>query len=239
MMHKKIQLSVCDAWKDLGSAGSGTGSHWHTMLPTFGTEIGHLAHGISSLCRRTGFMINVSQPLFHPPERPMKLFCILILKALYLWNYSLILSIAICLLSRFSCVWLFSTQWTVARQAPWSMGFSRQEYWSGLLFPPLVYSYQFISVAQSCLTLCDPRNCSTPGLPVHHQLPKSSQTHVHRVGDAIKPSHPLSSPSPPSPNPSQCQSLFQRVNSSHQVAKVLQFQPQHQSFQWTPRTDLL
>ena len=115
-------------------------------------------------------MINVSQPLFHPPERPMKLFCILILKALYLWNYSLILSIAKCLLSRFSCVRLFATHWTVARQAAWSMGFSRQEFWSGLLFPPLVYSYQFSSVAQSCLTLCDPMNCSTPGLPVHHQL---------------------------------------------------------------------
>ena len=168
MTQKQIQLSVCDAWKDLGSAGSGTGSHWHTILPTFGTEIGHLAHGISSLCRRTGFMINVSQPLFHPPERPMKLFCILILKALYLWNYSLILSIAKCLLSRFSCVRLFATHWTVARQAAWSMGFSRQEFWSGLLFPPLVYSYQFSSVAQSCLTLCDPMNCSTPGLPVHH-----------------------------------------------------------------------
>ena len=94
------------------------------------------------------------------------------------------------------------------------------------------------SVAQSCPTLCDPINCSTPGLPVYHQLPKFTQTHVHRVGDAIQPSHPLSSPSPPPPNPSQHQSLFQRVNSSHEVAKVLEFQLQHQSFQWTPRTDL-
>ena len=70
-------------------------------------------------------------------------------------------------------------------------------------------SVQFISVAQSCLTLCDPMNRSTPGLPVHHQLPEFTQTHVHRVGDAIQPSHPLSSPSPPAPNPSQHQSLFQ------------------------------
>ena len=62
---------------------------------------------------------------------------------------------------------------------------------------------QFSSVDQSCLTLCDPMNHSTPGLPVHHQLPESTQTHVHRVGDAIQPSHPLSSPSPPAPNPSQ------------------------------------
>ena len=97
----------------------------------------------------------------------------------------------------------------------------------------------FSSVAQSCLTLCSPMNCNTPGLPVHHQLPEFTQTHVHRVGDAIKPSHPLSSPSPPAPNPSQHQSLFQWVNSLHEVAKVLEFHPQHQSSQWTPRTDLL
>ena len=78
-------------------------------------------------------------------------------------------------------------------------------------------------------------NRNTPGLPVHHQLPEITQTHVHRVSDAIQPSHPLLSPSPPAPNPSQHQSLFQRVNSSHEVAKVLEFQLQHQSFQWTPR----
>ena len=71
------------------------------------------------------------------------------------------------------------------------------------------YSIQFSSVAQSCPTVCDPMNRSTPGLPVHHQLPEFTQTHVHRVRDAIQPSHPLSSPSPPAPNPSQHQSLFQ------------------------------
>ena len=70
-------------------------------------------------------------------------------------------------------------------------------------------SVQFSSVGQSCLTLCDPMNCSTPGLPVHHQLPEFSQTHVHRVDDAIQPYHPLSSPFPLAPNPSQHQSLFQ------------------------------
>ena len=70
-------------------------------------------------------------------------------------------------------------------------------------------SVQFISVAQLCPTLCDPMNCSTPGLPVHHQLPEFTQTHVHQVGDAIQPSHPLSSPSPPALNPSKYQSLFQ------------------------------
>ena len=97
----------------------------------------------------------------------------------------------------------------------------------------------FSSVAQSCPTLCDPMNRSRPGLPVHYQLPEFIQTHVHRIGDAIQPSHPLLSPSPPAPNPSQHQGLFQWVSSSHEVAKVLEFQLQHQSFQWTPRTDLL
>ena len=98
---------------------------------------------------------------------------------------------------------------------------------------------QFSSVAQSCPTLCNPMNHSMPGLPVHHQLLESTQTHVHWVGDAIQPSHPLSFPSPPALNLSQHQGLFQWVSSSHQVAKVLEFQLQHQSFQWTPRTDLL
>ena len=85
-------------------------------------------------------------------------------------------------------------------------------------------SVQFSSVAQSCPTLCNTMNLSTPGLPVHHQLPEITQTPVHRVSDAIQPSHPLSSPSPPAPNPSQHHSLFQWVNSSHKVAKVLEFQ---------------
>ena len=95
------------------------------------------------------------------------------------------------------------------------------------------------SVAQSCPTHCSPMNHSTLGLPIHHQLPKSTQTHVHGVGDAIKPSYPLSSPFPPALNLSQHQGLFQWVNSSHQVAKVLEFHLQQQFFQWTPRTDLL
>ena len=101
--------------------------------------------------------------------------------------------------------------------------------------PPIV---QFSSVTQSCPTLYDPMNHSTPGLPVHHQLPESTQTHVHWVSDAIQPSHPLSSPSPPALNLSQHQGLLKWVNSLHQVAKLLEFQLQHQSFQWTPRTDL-
>ena len=85
-------------------------------------------------------------------------------------------------------------------------------------------SDQIRSVAQSCPTLHDPMNRSMPGVPVYHQLPEFTQTHVHWVSDAIQPSHPLSSPSPPAPNPSQHQSLFQWVNSSHEVAKVLEFQ---------------
>ena len=86
---------------------------------------------------------------------------------------------------------------------------------------------QFSSV-QSCPTLWDPMNCSMPGFPIHHQLLEFTQTHVHRVGDAIRPSHPLSSPSPSPPNPFQHHGLFQWVNSSHEVAKELEFQPQHQ-----------
>ena len=102
-----------------------------------------------------------------------------------------------------------------------------------------LYSVQFSSVTQSCLTLCEPMNHSTPGLPVHHHLPEFTQTHVHRVSDAIQPSHPLSSPSSPAPNPSQHQSLFQWVNSLHELAKVLEFQLQHHYFQRNPRADLL
>ena len=148
----------------------------------------------------------------------------------------------------------FVTLWTVAHQALLFMGFPRQKYWSGLPFPsprdlphqgislpsptltgrffttekprnPIESSVQFSSDAQLCPTLCDPMNRSTPGLPVHHHVPEFTQTHVHRVSDAIQPSHPLLSPSPPASNPSQHQSLFQWANSSHEVAnKVLEFQ---------------
>ena len=99
-----------------------------------------------------------------------------------------------------------------------------------------------ISSVQSlrCVWLSNPMDCSTPGLPVHHQLPELAQIRVHWVGDAIQPSHPLSSPSPPTFNLPQHQGLFQRFSSSHQVvAKVLEFQLQPQFFQWIFRTDLL
>ena len=89
------------------------------------------------------------------------------------------------------------------------------------------------SVAQLCPTLCNPMDCSRPGLPAHHELPEFTQTRVNWVGDAIQPSHPLSSPSPPAFSLSQHQGLFKWVNSSHQVAKVLEIQLQHQYFQWT------
>ena len=81
--------------------------------------------------------------------------------------------------------------------------------WQANSLPLSHQGVQFSSVTQSYLTLCDPMNGSTPGLPVHHQLPEFTQTHIHRVSDAIQPSHPLSSPSPPAPNPSQHQSLLQ------------------------------
>ena len=102
--------------------------------------------------------------------------------------------------------------------------------------------YMYISVYQSvqslsCVWLCDPMDCSTPDFPVHHQLPEPDQTHVLHVGDAIQPSHLLLSPSPPSFTLFQDQGLFQWVSSSHQVAKVSEFQLKHQSFQWIFRTD--
>ena len=101
-----------------------------------------------------------------------------------------------------------------------------------------IYS-SFSSVTQLCLILCDPMNCSTPGFPVHHQLLELTQTQVHQVGDAIQPSHPLLSPSPPALNLCQHKGLLKWVSPSHQVAKVLEFQLQHQSFQWLFRTDFL
>ena len=95
------------------------------------------------------------------------------------------------------------------------------------------------SVAKTRLTLWDHMNCSMPGFPVLHCLLEFAQTHLHWVSDAFQPSHPLSSPSPPVLNPSQHQGLFQSVGSSHQVAKVLEPQLQHQSFQWISRVDVL
>ena len=106
-----------------------------------------------------------------------------------------------------------------------SLNHTANSHWLSVLH--MFSSVQFSSVAQSCPTLCNPMNHSMPGFHVHHQLLESTQTHVHRVGDAIQPSHPLSSPSPPAPNPFQHQGLFQWVNSSHEVAKVLEFQLQH------------
>ena len=106
-------------------------------------------------------------------------------------------------------------------------------------FKTKVWLSQFSSVAQSCPALCSPMNCSTTGLPAHYQLPELAQTHVHQVSDTIQPSHPLSSPSSPTFNLSQHQDLFQRVSFSHQVAKVLEFQLQHQSFQRIFRTYFL
>ena len=134
---------------------------------------------------------------------------------LYLLNH-IFISLLIIDLSHFS-------YFIDADKIPLSMGFSRLENWSGREALDMS-TVQFGSVTQSCLTPCDPMNHSTPGLPVHHQLPELIQTHVHWVRDAIQPSHPLSFPSPPAPNPSQHQGLFQRVNSSHEVAKVLEFQ---------------
>ena len=152
------------------------------------------------------------------------------------------------------------TLWTVAHEAPLFMRLSQQEYRSGspgikhvsyisctgrlgfLLAPhgKPICTIQFTSAAQSCLTLCNPMDCSMLGFRVHHQLPELAQTHVHQVDDAIQPSYcTLLSPSPPAFNLSQHQGLFLWVSSLHQVAKVLEFQLQHQSFPWIFRTDNL
>ena len=140
----------------------------------------------------------------------------------------------------------------MAYQGPLSMGFSRHEYWSGLPFPspgdlpdleielgsptlqadslpsepPQKPKSILSSVIQLCPTLCNPMNCSTPGLPVHHQLPESTQTHVHQVSDTIQSSRPLLSPFSPALHLSQHQGLFKWVSSSHQVVKILEFQLQ-------------
>ena len=102
-----------------------------------------------------------------------------------------------------------------------------------MLSSPQFSSVQFSLVAQSCLTVCDPLDCSTPGFPVHHQILEHTQSHVHQIGDAIQPSHPLLSPSPPAFSLSQHQGLLKWVSSLHHMAKILEFQLQHQSFQYS------
>ena len=125
---------------------------------------------------------------------------------------------------------IFQLAFVVWKTYPWDFdAWSRGEEKDGMCLSKLIrvevfVSVEFSSVIQSCLTLCDPMNRRTPGLPVHHQLSEFTQTHINQVSDAIQPSHPLSSPFPPAPNPSQHQSLFQWVNSLHEVAKVLEFQ---------------
>ena len=103
----------------------------------------------------------------------------------------------------------------------------------------LPHLYSCCSVTKSCPTLCNPMDCSAPGFPILHHLLEFAQTHFHRINDAIQPSHPVLSSSPPALSISQHQGLFQRVSSSHQVAKVLELELQHQSFQWIFRVDFL
>ena len=158
-------------------------------------------------------------------------------KFLKRWEYQTILpaSLEICMQVKKQQLELDMEQQTASKLG--------KEYVKAVYCHPAYLTYmqsQFSSVqslAQSCPTLCDPMNCSTPGLPIHHQLPEFSQSHVLWVGDAIQPSHLLLSSSPPALNLSQHQGLFKWVSSSHQVAKVLELQ--HQSFWWIFRTDFL
>ena len=138
--------------------------------------------------------------------------------------------------------WVLSTFGLLGTMLLWAFQWTSlygQVFFLALGFVPSNRIAQFSSVTQSCPTIGDPMDCSMPGLHVHHQLLELAQTHVPHVGEAIQPSHPLSSPSPPSFNLSQHQGPFQRVSSSHQVAKVLEFQLRHQSFRWIFRTDYL
>ena len=128
-------------------------------------------------------------------------------------NHLILLRLLLLLPSIFCSIRIFSNQSALHIRWP--------KYWS---FSFSISSVQFSSVTQSCPILCDPMNHSMPGLPVYHQLLEFTPTHVHRVGDAIQPSHPLLSPSPPAFNLSQHQGLFQWVSTLHQVAKVLEFQ---------------
>ena len=150
--------------------------------------------------------------------------------------------------SFWSFIFFYSMQWrTISRL--WRVtrsGFyvtTSDEYLCGWTEKKLQSTFQgqieFSSLVQSCPTLCDPMDCSTPGFPDLHQLPELPQTHVNWVRDAIQPSHPLSPPSPPAFNLSNHRDLFQWVSSSHQVAKLLEIQLQHQSFQWIFRTNFL
>ena len=145
----------------------------------------------------------------------------LLLAFLGLWPHQF-LPLCVCV-----CVCVCNLPLPLSYMSVCNQGLPRQS--RTISFQEISFNYicrsdQIRSVAQLCPTLCDLMNCSTSGFHVHHQLPEFTQTHVHRVSDAIQPSHPLSSPSPLAPNPSQHQSLFQWVNSSHEVAKVLEFQ---------------
>ena len=132
--------------------------------------------------------------------------------------------------------WKFITSLTPSPPSSSSTIYSERFWLDTLSSSTMYWNVQFSSVAQLCLTLCDPMNRSTPGLPVHHQLLESTQTHIHWVGDAIQPSHPLSSPYP-ALNLSQDQGLFKWVSSLHQAAKGFVLQLQHQSFQQKFRVD--
>ena len=143
----------------------------------------------------------------------------------------------VCMLSHFNWVQLFATLWTVACQVPLSQ--TRILEWVAMPSSKgSSYSVQFSSV-QSLSSVWNTVDCSTAGHPVHHQLPEFTQTHVRWVSDAIQPSHSLLSPSSPAFNLSQYQGLFKWVSSSYQVAEILEFQLQQQSFQWIFRTDFL
>ena len=157
----------------------------------------------------------------------------------FLWLDSLVSVMWTQLEDMVSFVFVQIYQKGAARVWFWGNSLGNAFYHTPLLQESISSSVYVSSVTQSCPTLCGPMDCITPDLPVCHQLPEFTQTHIHWVSDVIQPSHLLSSPSPPAFNPSQHQGLFQWVDSFYQVAKVLEFQHQHESFQWIFRTDFL
>ena len=211
-----------------------SGSWWWTGRPAYCGSWGH--KGSDTTERLNWTELNWYSCAFWPVCSPLSLPCVSLLS--HSSVSSLHSSLSLYLNSQFS---------SPSFHSPDPTTYSHLSFWLIFTSKALFYhvilgfqcSVQFSSVTQSCPTLCDPRDCSTPGLPVHHQLPEFIQTHVHWDGDAILPSHPLSSPCPPTFKLSQYQGLFQWISSSHQVAKVLEFQLQHQSFQWIFRTDFI
>ena len=212
---------LAKAWQNIRFGMEIILTPWVILCHSIHQQIGHYTQG----CVREPYVLMIGTKTINQTERNLtcqdcKLYTWLN-SSLFNSNHSYVI------LHKCSGVWL-----PIYQNRPWELSpdmhtlltvlntiWKRSKCFIGL--------FQFSSVVQLCPTFCDPMDCSTPGLLVHHQLPELAQTHLHWVGGAIQPSHPLSSPSPPAFSLSQHQSLFKWVSFSHEVAKVLEFQLQH------------